>query len=142
MKKEITIVIILGIVIGTIVAYGAYTAQKALKTQESQTQQQSQDSQTTPPVAEKEHFLTISAPLNESVFDEDNITVSGKTTPNSVIAILAQENEYLFTADADGNFNIEVNLTGGANQITISAFDENGNQAQETLTVVYSTSQI
>lgn len=140
MRKEVFIVIIIGILIGSIVAYGVYTAQTAIKKQQTQTEvSQEPTPEPTPSVS---HTLTLIEPQNESIFDEEEITISGATTPNAVITIIAEENEYLLTADAQGAFSAEVTLIGGANNIVVTAFDENGNRAEQTVTVVYSTAQL
>ena len=138
MRKEVVIVVFVGILIGAIVAFGIYTAQSALK-------QRQLNSQEVPPldnqeqVAPSSHTLSINEPQDESIWDQEKINVNGTTTPKSVVTILTEENEYLLSADNEGYFSAEVSLTGGANTITVSSFDELGNQAQQSVAVVYST---
>ena len=138
MRKEVVIVILVGILIGAIVAYGIYTAQTALK-------QRQLNSQEVPPQENQEKTspssptLSINEPQDESIWDQEKINVNGTTTPKSVVTILTEDNEYLLSADDQGYFSTEVVLTGGANTITISSFDEQGNKAQQTVVVVYST---
>ncbi|MCH7951436.1 hypothetical protein IH980_01680 [Patescibacteria group bacterium] len=141
MRKELVIVIVIGILIGSIVAYGIYTAQTAIK--QYQLQKISvEDQPKAEPSPQITHTLTITEPTNESISDQEEITVVGKTTPNAVITIIAEENEYLLTADGEGNFTAEISLVGGANEITITAFDNDGNRAEQLITVVYSTAEL
>ena len=138
MRKEVVIVILVGILIGAIVAYGIYTAQSALKQRELKSQEilpKDNQEKTSP----SSHTLSINEPQDESIWDQEKINVNGTTTPKSVVTILTEDNEYLLSADSEGYFNAEVGLTGGANTITVSSFDEQGNRAQQSVVVVYST---
>lgn len=142
MKKEVIIVVFLGIIIGAIVMYGIYTARTAItKQQSSPTQELTQISEptATPTLS---HKLIITEPLDETITDQENIAITGKTSPNAILTIIGSENEYLLTADRDGNFSTQISLSGGANQITVSAFNENGDKDETTLTLVYSTAQL
>ena len=138
MRKEVVIVVLVGILIGAIVAYGIYTAQTALKQRQLKSQEvppQDNQEKTSP----SSHTLSINEPQDESIWDQEKINVNGTTTPKSVVTILTEDNEYLFSADSEGYFSAEVSLTGGANTITVSSFDEQGNRAQQSVVVVYST---
>lgn len=139
MRKEIIIVILIGILIGGIVAYGIYTAQTAITKTSREAADQQEGAQVTP---QPTHTLTISEPANESIADKEEITLVGSTTPNAVIAIITEENEYLLTADGQGQFTAEITLVGGANTITVTAFDQEGNKAEAVLTLVYSTAEL
>lgn len=141
MKKELLFVIGIGIIIGSIVVFGVYIAQNAIKQQNQEKIEKSSEEQTTL-YEEKPHTLTITEPLDEIIVDSETIQVSGKTTPEAIIAIIAEENELLLTADKQGDFTTDVTLVGGANQITVSAFNNEGQKAEQILTVVYSTAQL
>ncbi len=141
MRKEVIIVILVGIAIGAIVTFGIYTAQTAIQRQQVKIEQ-SEKPDTTPSPADSSHFLQILEPANELVTEEEDISITGQTSPNAVIAIIAQESEYLLTADNEGTFSAQISLSGGANQITISSFDGEGNKVEEALTVVYSTAEL
>ncbi|OGY18296.1 MAG: hypothetical protein A2900_04615 [Candidatus Chisholmbacteria bacterium RIFCSPLOWO2_01_FULL_50_28] len=144
MRKEIVIVILVGIGIGILVAFGVYTARKAIK--ENKTKPPAEVVETAPVPAESPEqttqSLSISEPENNSLVDQDEITVAGVTSPNSVVTIIAEENEYLLTADASGKFSTAVSLVGGANDLAITAFDSEGKKAETVLTIVYSTAKL
>lgn len=141
MRKEVVIVIVIGILIGAIVSFGIYTAQTAIKKQQAQTAV-SEEQPTLEPTPQVSHTLSIIEPVNESISNQEEITITGSTTPNAVITIIAEENEYLLTADAEGTFSAEIILVSGANNITVTAFDESGNRAEQLITVVYSTAEL
>lgn len=140
MRKEIIIVILVGIGIGAVIAFGIYTARSALNSKVvTQTPEVTEDTRET---TQPSLILEIIEPLDESVSDQEKIRISGKTIPNAVIAVISAENEYLLTSDDQGNFSVETNLIGGVNEILISAFDSQGNKAEVTRTVVYSTAEL
>ena len=45
-------------------------------------------------------------------------------------------------ADEDGSFEAKIELSGGANQIKIKALSQDGQEAEKTLSLVYSTAEI
>lgn len=140
MRKEIIIVILIGIGIGAIIAFGIYTARSAIQTNKSsRTEEKTQQATESP---QPQIILEIIEPENNSVIDTPTTNLIGRTTPNVVVAVIAVENEYLFTADSQGNFSLEVDLVGGANELLISAFDSEGNKAEDARTVVYSTVEL
>lgn len=146
MKKEILWVIITAFGLGLIITYGVLTARKALERQEEAPPEteEAQESQpettpqpTTPPLS-----LTLYQPEDETVIKQASIVFKGKTAPLATIAILTEEDELILEADADGNFETEVDLIDGVNEIIISAFDEKGNEVSKTLTLVYTEAEI
>ena len=53
-----------------------------------------------------------------------------------------EEGEKIIQADQDGQFMTTIPLIGGANQIKVKTFDEMGNEAEETLEIIFSTAKI
>ena len=51
---------------------------------------------------------------------------------------MSQVSEKIITAGADGSFKTDLQIASGPNQIKISAFDQNGQKTETTLTIVYS----
>ena len=56
-----------------------------------------------------------------------------------MVAISAEDEDYVVTADEDGEFEIDIDVAGGVNEIILTAFDENGATVEEKLVLVYST---
>ncbi len=146
MKKEILIAIIIGFILGLIITFGIWTANKSL--QQNNKTQKTEVSETQPivtemsPAEEGKIPLTISSPENNSLFDQEKVEIVGKTAAQATVAILYEEGEEILQADEQGKFSQEITLIGGANEIKITAFDTEGNEADKTLNLVYSTAEI
>ena len=142
MRKEVILAIVGGVVLGLLVIGGLWWTNKAT-TEESL-------NITPTPVLEQPPTLTpasslsleIISPEDESIIEEEKITLEGKTAPESVVVVIYPEGENIVEADKEGNFETEITLVGGANEIKITAYDEEGNQAEKNLTLIYSTAKI
>ena len=67
--------------------------------------------------------------------------ISAKTTPLSTIAIVSEKNEYFAQADEAGLFSQKIELITGINEIKMASLALNEEQAEITLTVVYTTAE-
>lgn len=140
MPKEITFAILIGFILGLLITFGIYTANKAVKEQTQQVKTENSVIPTPSPAnSEVKNVLTISGPADEKLFNDPAITISGKTNPKAAIAILWEENEVFVEADPDGFFSQDINLAAGVNSVTIVSTDSFGSQAEEKLTLTYST---
>lgn len=145
MKKEVFLAIIIGFALGLVITYGVWTANKTLKEtapkkEEVLPKEEVQLSPSPSPAAPLS--LILNSPEDNFLSNNEKLTVSGKTAPGATVAVVYQEGEKVIEADEEGNFQTEITLVGGANEITVSAYDENGNETSKTLTVVYSTAEI
>ena len=91
--------------------------------------------------SEEEISLQIIEPENEIISSQETLTVKGETIPNATVVIIWEEGEDILVADKNGQFETEIGLIGGENVINISAYDNQGNQSAQTLTVTYSTAK-
>lgn len=139
MKKELLWAIITGFGLGLIITWGIISAKRAVQPTEPEKPAQEEVTPTPilPPV-----FLEITSPEDESILNKDEAVLAGKTDPNAILAIFTQEDELIIEADEEGGFEANIKLTEGANNITIHAFDEEGNEASKSMTLVYSTAEI
>jgi len=143
MKKEILIAIIIGFILGLIITFGIWTANKSLKNGTQNKQENEQASPTPTPSQNKEEmFLQINSPANNDIIGQEEVTIEGQTKPQAIVAVVYQEDDQLIQADSQGNFSVDITLVGGANEIKISAYDNQNNEAQQTLDLVYSTAKI
>jgi hypothetical protein len=76
-------------------------------------------------------LLTITSPVDGATLGSTNVTVKGKTVANAEVFV----NDQAGKADAGGNFSINIGLDEGENQLLISANDEAGNVAEESIIV-------
>lgn len=142
MRKEVLIAIIIGFGLGLVITFGIWTANKALKETAPTTTAPVEEGAEITPTPAPALELVITSPENNTVSEEEMIEVSGQTAPSAIVAITYPEGEKLLEADEDGSFSTEISLIGGDNLIEISAFNEEGDEATKTLTVVYSTAEI
>jgi len=146
MKKEILIAIIIGFVLGLVITFGIWTANKSLKegatTQPKEVTENETNIIPVPTQTEEKLPLTIISPENNALVNQEKLEIVGKTSPKAVVAVVYEEGEKIIEADEGGDFKQEITLVGGGNEITISAFDNEGNEASKTLNLVYSTAEI
>jgi hypothetical protein len=139
MKKEVVFSIVIGFGIGLVATFGIYTARRSLK-EASQIQSPIADS------ADSQSFqtqtLSLVNPLDQSVLNESKTTLSGATSPSSWVVVLTENGEKIIQADKKGNFETEISLTGGENEIEVQSISEDGEKATKVITVVYTTAEI
>lgn len=148
MKKEILIAIVIGFVLGLIITFGIWTANKSLKNESSTQKIATTENE---PIAtsdssknkeEEKIFLKILSPDDNSLVNQNKVKITGKTLANVNVVIISEENENILQSDEQGQFNQEISLISGFNEIKISALDNEGNEVQKTLNLVYSTAEI
>jgi hypothetical protein len=141
MKKEVILAITIGFVLGLVITFGIWIANRSLKQTSAAvvTPTPIPTTATTSAVVSPQPVsgLNISSPDDESITAVDKITVTGKTTANSAVAILYEDGQTFVTSDAEGKFNVEVPLVGGYNEITATSED-----SSQTITITYSTAKI
>lgn len=139
MKKELVWAIITGFGLGLIITYGVWSAKKAMQ---PPAPQEKVEIEVTPTPTPLPIFLEIEQPQDESIIDQVKTTLSGKSDPGAILAIFTEEGELIIGADSEGKFETEIELIEGANEIVVIAFDEEGNEASQSMTVVYSTAEL
>jgi hypothetical protein len=147
MKKELTIAIFIGILLGFgLSAFFWARNNKKVPLLSSRNPKPTETENIPSPVPtktveEESVALTISQPENEIVTSEENLEIQGTTIPNATVVIIWEEAEDILVANKSGQFKTEIELIGGENTINISAYDNQGNQSAQTLTVTYSTAK-
>ncbi|MCX7955995.1 MAG: hypothetical protein N2593_02755 [Patescibacteria group bacterium] len=76
-------------------------------------------------------FLEITSPKENQIFNQQEITIEGKTLPNAEVFI----NEKSIKTDSRGNFSLNYNLDEGENEITIIVNDDQGDYVEKSLIV-------
>lgn len=138
MRKEIFFAILAGALFGLVIAFGIWRANSSMKSNNGSSDVSVvEESPTASPKSEV--GLTLAKPENLTVTGETPITLNGITEPNNWIAISAEDDDYVFQADANGAFEKDIDLVGGANVIVITSIDKDGNTKSTKLTIVYSS---
>lgn len=143
MRKEVIFAILIGAFIGLAIAFGLWRANKAFLPQKqpneaTETPGTQNDQQSTENKIATSSLL-ITQPENGAVVSTDTISVEGSTFANSTVVIATNADEAIVQADKDGTFSADIKLGAGANQIKVTSFDKDGNEASTNVTVVYST---
>ncbi len=140
MKKELLWAIITGFGLGLIITWGIISARRAVQ---PIVPQKTTSPESSPTPLANAISLAINSPLDDSISDQEKVSLSGKTKPKAVITIFTENKEQIIEADEKGDFQTEVELVAGANQIMVYAFDlESGAEASQSVSLVYSTAEI
>lgn len=134
MRKELVWAGVIGISFGLVIAFGAWRISAANK------KPVDASPTPTPSAATSEFKITLDKPENEDVVTESIVTVSGITKALTWITVSGEKGDYIIQSDERGVFAQDVDLTGGVNQIKITAFDPTGAQSIQKVLVVYSSS--
>lgn len=136
MRREVLVAIVLGVALGIAVAFGIWRANLALSPKNSPSPVLNTNA--TPGPAENSDLI-ITQPENNSVVSTETVMLKGAATPKATVVILTSEDESILEAENDGSFEEEVLVAGGPNDIVVKAYDANGNESEQKITIVYST---
>ena len=147
MRKEVLVAIVLGFGLGLLITFGVWQANKKLQkpAEVIPTPAISTDVSPAPeqPTPTPDHRgLVINTPENNSLFNEEEIEVSGQTVPSSIVVVFYEEGEKILEANEEGAFSTTVTLVGGNNEIMVKSFADDGTKIEQTVNVVYSTAEI
>jgi hypothetical protein len=141
MKKEVLIAIIIGFALGLIITYGVHTAQQSITNRDQQ--QEVPKTESLLPSLNTTHHLNITSPTTYQLTSTSPFNVSGITSPNSIIAVIAATSEEAVVADPQGNFSAAINLEPGENFIKIVSYlESSGESVEQTVSIVYSTAKL
>jgi hypothetical protein len=142
MKKEVVLAITIGFIVGLVITFVFYRF-KIIPGQNNEIlspapSNNSQGLNNSP----SDSVLTIISPLDQSISQEAKTTISGKTNSLSWVVIMGEKGEKMVQADNEGNFQTDLLLISGENEIFITAVNNEGEEISQTLTIVYSTAEI
>lgn len=136
MKKEVLIAILIGFGLGLTITYGIYRLRTALEGQ-PQTIAEIVNSSPTPS-PEVQALLAVLTPEDGSIQTGSSTTVAGSTLPNSFVVLFVNNDDYIQTSDASGNFSFDVPLKSGSNVLVTHVLNENGEVITKEKVVVVS----
>lgn len=148
--------LILAIIFGGLIGFGATGTFIALKKKNVETTNNSTSQiSTTPIITQTEsqlrvtptltatkNSLNIFEPINESVVSSSKLIIKGQTDNSAIIVITTADNSYSVASDSSGNFDTVINLSPGINDIKITSISPNDTENNTQLFVTYTTAKI
>lgn len=133
MKKEILIAIFVGLSMGLIITFGIYRVTNSI------TQRPLTD--LTPPLDEplvttSPTVLALHSPEDGLVQEENALTVTGTTIPQTYIVLFVNDVDYISTSDESGNFSFKATLVDGPNIIRVHVINDDGSTIVEERAVI------
>lgn len=140
MRKEILLAVFVGITLGLMITFGIYQNSENAKTgQNNDTDQLINNPVSSESAIIQDPQLMINSPEEDLFTNEEDLIVSGSSTPNSFVVVFVNDKENISSTDESGNFSIKVKLTEGGNLIEINSIDEDGKKISKQRTVIYET---
>ena len=133
MRKEVLLAILAGGIFGLIIAFGIWRLNSKLTSNEGI------NTEGSPPPSVDSTGITIAKPQDGSISTTPELKISGVTKGSSFIVVITGEEDFFGTSDATGEFSIEVELTGGINNLQVLVFDSTKQIADTSLQLVYSS---
>ncbi len=145
MRKEVSIAIIIGIILGGVILYGIKIANDSTSNLGGPTPTPTSSISTTPTptgAESKNQKINVTSHSTGQVLFEKDITISGKTLPNKSISIIWEDDENIAVTNDLGEFSQKLSLTSGENNIQIDVVDQNNQLVSQTLKLYFSTKPI
>lgn len=138
MKKETVFLSITALLIGLLVAGGAFYAYQLLNKQANNKPATITLNATPTPVSSNSEELMVDEPDDEIVVANKSVAISGKTLPGSTIIVTSENDEQVATPADNGNFSLNTTIADGVNIIEIIAILPSGEEKKVVRTITYS----
>lgn len=86
-------------------------------------------------------FVKIDQPSDESITSNRTVEIIGSTNPENTIIVSTNLNDVTGKPESDGKFAVEVDIAAGANIIVTRSVSPDGESAEDTRTITYSTEE-
>lgn len=86
--------------------------------------------------------LNLDSPDDDLMVFNSSVVVSGKTLPNIYVLVSSDSDDFIIKSKEDGTFSGDLELELGQNELTVSAFDSNGDFREAKRTIFYSKEKI
>jgi hypothetical protein len=142
MGKEKALLSFIAVFIGLLVAGIAFYFYENSKTIPSTEEIKTAIAISPSPTPQPSMFLTLNQPKDEEVVQKKIITISGKTTSDATIVILAGSSaEEIISPASNGDFSTTTTIENGQNLIEITAIALNKEKVKVIRTVTFSTEE-
>lgn len=134
MPKELIIAVAMGFIIGFAVAGGVFYLPKINTKKTNDVPTVLNEGKTAP--SQKEQILDVTVPEDFQEIADTKTDVKGKTQPNSTIVINTPDQDYVVRSDLSGNYEQNIALKPGTQEIAITAYLPNGESDTVKHTIV------
>lgn len=86
-------------------------------------------------------FVKIDEPTDESITNNRTVEIKGTTNPENTVVVSTNLNDVTGKPEGDGKFAVEVDIAAGANIIVTRSVSPDGESAEDTRTITYSTEE-
>jgi len=138
MKKETVFLSLIALLIGLLVAGGAFYAYQLLNKPSDSKPTTITLNATPTPVSSNSEELMVDEPDDEIVVTNKSVTISGKTLPGSTVIVTSENDERVAEPAGNGNFSLTTTIADGVNIIEILAILPSGEERKVVRTVTYS----
>jgi len=144
MKKDVVVAVVVGFILGAVVAVGFVNLPKLLQkgTQLAADVPSSKISPTISPTLTPSAGLIVTEPTNESIVAKNSVNIIGKTKANNTLVAVSDLDGVIKTASDDGSFSIPFKLSEGGNKIYIASYDKAGIAQTNILTLFYTAEEL
>lgn len=143
MRKEVSIAIIIGVILGGIILYGINFANNGLsnipKTNPTPTTASLPTSAPTNSKDKSNSSLNITSHVDNQVLFDKELVLVGKAKPNSNVSIIWEDNEEIIKADTTGSFSQKITLIPGENNIQVDAVNSDKTLDSKVIKLFYSS---
>lgn len=142
MRKEIVIAIFAGLIIGLVVAFGAWRFNSTVKedTKNPVAINTSEKTEGSAALVASDHSeITLSSAEDFDVIANSPFSITGIASPQSKLFISAENKDYILSTSEDGSFSQEIDLISGINQVLFASIDKDGKTQTKKLVLIYSS---
>jgi hypothetical protein len=140
MSKEKIVFSIIAILLGLLVAGGAFYIYQVTRTINEPNAIKNTIVEKRPtPVPQNSNFLVIQEPKDEQVFTKRILNITGKTAPDATIIVSTQSLDQVVEPSKNGDFSLTLTLDDGVNILKTTAIFNNGEEKSITRTVTSTT---
>jgi hypothetical protein len=137
MRKEILLAIFVGLLVGLAITFGVYTVRQHMLRSKTVSEIEASRQLTATATPQPQLTLALNEPSENLITDKTAVPVAGRAIPMSYVVIMVGTQEFITTADKDGDFAQTVNLQPDGNLITVTATTPEGKQETIARTVIY-----
>ena len=144
MNRDIVVAVGIGFVLGSALAIFSINLPNILKQDNKSPVQNILQSPTSPPISnvEEETSLTVTIPSENQIFPEENIQVAGKYIAGRTILIETKDEVKATKVASSGDFDEKIHIVEGANDIYVTAYDNNQEPRTQMITVFYTPEKL